>query len=387
MLPSLKDRRHLRVSDLWKVIIGLALSAGSIDMLHIYLSYRFGIEELNWSRTAVVFIVWWLTYTLVLVAALFLARRYPLVPLFRARTFLLHFLAAAGLAYVHTVCNALAYPPPLYPGVTALRLSVYLARMNFPIDFVSYWTIVGVTYAFHFYSSVQETRVAEANLAAKAQQLQASLVESRLHALRSQLNPHFLFNTLNVISTLMLKGDLVLANRVILRLSAILRVCLNDKRPQLITLANELGFLNDYLEIQQLMLGERLTVRREINPDTLDAYVPCMLLQPIVENSVVHGVASQETAGEVVIEAFYDGEMLELVVSDSGPGFQHNMDNARGVGLSNTRARLQQIYGNLYDLAIGQCDRGGALVRIRIPLRTSEEVPRAETADIGVPAA
>jgi len=196
---------HLHASNLWKAILGLALCTGSIDLLHIYLSYQLGIEQLDWARTAGVFIVWWLTYTLVLISALFLSRRFPLVPRFPLQRLFLHLAAAAGLAYLHTACNAFLYPPQFQAGDETLHFTLYLARMNFPIDFISYWTIVGVAYAFQFYSFMQERKVAEAELRAKTEQLQASLVESRLNALRSQLNPHFLFNTLNVVSTLVLQ--------------------------------------------------------------------------------------------------------------------------------------------------------------------------------------
>jgi signal transduction histidine kinase len=365
-----KNDGHPRVPNLWKAVLGLALCTGSIDLLHIYLSYRLGIEQINWTHTAAVFIVWWMTYTIVLVAALFLARRFPLAPEFRTRTFALHFIAAAGLAYIHTASNALLYPPTYYLGMQPLRLSIYLARMNFPIDFISYWTIVGVTYAFHFYSSVQAKQIAEAQLKARTEQLQASLAESRLNALRSQLNPHFLFNTLNAISTLVLKGDAALANRAISRLSMLLRICLNDKRAQLISLSSELEFLNTYLEIQRLMLGDRLAVQRNISPATYEACVPSMLLQPIVENSIVHGIANRVGPGRITIETARDDQFLQITVADTGPGFTSNVAGRTGTGLSNTSARLEQLYGDSYKLSFDQAAQGGALITIRIPFRT-----------------
>ncbi|MBZ5682839.1 MAG: histidine kinase [Acidobacteriia bacterium] len=361
-----------RVPDLWKAVLALAFCTGSIDLLHIYFSYRLGFEELNWAQNARVFIVWWSTYTIVLVTALFLARRFPLVPEFRTWRFALHFLAAAGLAYIHTGSNALLYPPTFYPGMDRLHLSIHLARMNFPIDFVSYWTIVGVTYAFHFYASAQERRLAEAHLRTKTEQLQRNLVESRLNALRSQLNPHFLFNTLNVVSTLVLKGDAILANRIISRLSTLLRLCLNDKRPQLVPLASELDLLNNYLEIQQLMLGDRLVFQQNIAPATYDAYVPSMLLQPIVENSVVHGIANQTDGGRIAIETARDDQFLRITVADTGPGFSYGPAERPGIGLSNTSARLKQLYGNSYKLTLGQAPEGGALITIRIPFHTAD---------------
>ena len=364
--------RHLHASNLWKAILGLALCTGSIDLLHIYLSYRLGIEQLDWARTAGVFIVWWLTYTLVLISALFLSRRFPLVPRFPLQRLFLHLAAAAGLAYIHTACNAFLYPPQFQAGDETLHFTLYLARMNFPIDFISYWTIVGVAYAFQFYSSVQERKVAEAELRAKTEQLQASLVESRLNALRSQLNPHFLFNTLNAISTLVLKGDAPRANRVLSRLSSLLRICLDEKRPQLIPLSSELEFLNHYLEIQKVMLGDRLTVEFSIEPDSCDALVPCMLLQPIVENAVVHGVANRLDGGTVSIESKRDRDRLDLVVSDTGPGFVPTDQEGNGIGLANTAARLQQFFGDSCKLTFGQVATGGASVRLSIPFDTSD---------------
>lgn len=355
---------------LWRAVLGLAVCSGSIDLLHVYVSHKLGFESLN-ARDALVFVVWWSTYIFLLIAALCLARRFPLVPQFRVRQFVLHFLAAAGLSYIHTLSNALVCPPTFYPGLDKLQRTVYLARMNFPIDFISYWTIIGVGYAFHFYASIQGEKVAEAQLQAKTEQLQKCLVESRLNALRSQLNPHFLFNTLNVISTLVLKADRVAANRAITRLSMLLRLCLNEGGPQLIPLASELEFVNNYLEIQQLLLGDRLAIERDVAPSTFEAHVPSMLLQPIVENAVVHGIATQEGNGRIRIQTANNREFLQINVTDSGPGFTDGVPERFGVGLLNTAARLQQLYGDSGKLTFGRTAGGEALISIQIPLQTS----------------
>ncbi len=362
--------RDARIPVLWTAVLGLATCSGSIDLLHIYISHRLGFESLN-ARDTLVFVVWWSTYILLLIAALYLARRLPLVPQFRPRRFALHLLAAAGLAYIHTLSNALVCPPTFYPGLDKLQRTVYLARMNFPIDFISYWTIVGVAYAFYFYASIQDEKIAEAQLLAKAEQLQKSLVESRLNALRSQLNPHFLFNTLNVISTLVLKGNTASANRAIARLSMLLRLCLNEGGPQLVPLASELEFVNSYLEIQQLLLGDRLAIERDVAPSTAEAHVPRMLLQPIIENAVVHGIATQQGNGRIRIQAARDHEFLQISVIDSGGGFTHGVPERFGVGLSTTSARLQQLYGNAGKLTFGRTSDGGASISIQIPFRTS----------------
>lgn len=240
----------------------------------------------------------------------------------------------------------------------------FISRATFLRFYLSYWGIVALFHALHLHS-LSEERLRT------AAQLQTSLVEARLEALRCQLNPHFLFNTLNSISVLALMGNSEKVADMIERLSRLLRTALDDTRPESIMLTEELKFADGYLEIEQLRFGERLTVCREIAPDTEDALVPAMILQPIMENAVKHGVAAMPGAGSITIRAGRENGVLRLQVIDTGPGFAPS--TRRGRGLTITQTRLEQLYGSAQKFEIGPSPSGGTNVTISIPfdLRSS----------------
>lgn len=350
----------------WRVLVVLALFAGTIDLINHLIVSALGAQVSFWwtfFRT----VVWWVSYIPLLGAALLLADRYRLDGDAHRRHLFIHLLAAVGFAYFHTASNALLGPDGLTAGIAFLPRLFRTVRGNFPIDFVSYWAIVGVTYAFQYYSEIHQRELAAAELKATTAELEANLADTRLRALRSQLDPHFLFNTLNAVSALALKGEPKAVSRMLSKLSGLLRTSLDDEAPQVIPLASELEFLNGYLEIQQLWFGDRLTVHRAIPADTLDALVPSMILQPLVENAVLHGVGSCEGKGRIAIEAARDEGMLRLTVSDSGRGFMRTPRRG-GIGLSNTEERLRQLYGQNQSIDYNRSTEGGASVTVRIPL-------------------
>jgi sensor histidine kinase YesM len=195
--------------------------------------------------------------------------------------------------------------------------------------------------------------------------LRTSLAEARLAALRAQLNPHFLFNTLNAISTLALKGDQAAVTETLGRLSGLLRAAL-DEHTEEIPLSREMDFLDDYIALQRIRFAERLTVEKRIAADTLDGLVPTMILQPIVENAIKHGVNAQRGGGRVDVSTVRNNGSLVIEVRDSGPGFRA-ADTQPGIGLANTRARLDHLYGSDATFEYGSASEGGASVRISIP--------------------
>src|SRR4029077_3383259 len=171
----------------------------------------------------------------------------------------------------------------------------------FYLDLLTYWAIVGMYLALHYSN------------------LRTSLAEARLAALRAQLNPHFLFNTLNAISTLALKGDHAAVTETLGRLSGLLRAAL-DEHTEEISLAREVDFLDDYVAIQRIRFADRLWMEQSIAPETLTGLVPTMILQPIVENAIEHGVNAQRGVGHVKLSAVRNNGMLVIEVRDSGPG-------------------------------------------------------------------
>ncbi len=228
--------------------------------------------------------------------------------------------------------------------------------------------VVGGLHAYHAYRTLQDREVATAHL-------QASLTEARLQALRGQLNPHFLFNTLNAISVLALKNDQKAVVQTLSRLSDLLRISLAAEPLREVPLANELEFIDGYLEIQRLRFPDRLTIVRHIDNEAMDGLVPSMILQPLVENAVVHGIAPHAGKGVLTLTAACDNGHLRLEVRDSGPGFISAEPARTGIGLQNTRARLDQLYGEAHTFAVGNAPQGGTLASIVLPMRRHQEAP------------
>ena len=226
---------------------------------------------------------------------------------------------------------------------------------NLPI----YWGVVSVAHTLLFYRRSQERE-------RKALELTAGLARAKLQALRMQLQPHFLFNTLNAISTLVHR-DARAADEMIGNLADFLRLTLETADQQEVPLQQELDFLDRYLAIEQVRFGDRLRVEKEIPADTLAAQVPAMILQPLVENSVRHGLEPSRTPGVLRIVARRAGATLHLAIHDNGVGISSARENREGIGLSNTRARLRELYGDRATLELRNGAESGLVVEITLP--------------------
>jgi two-component system LytT family sensor kinase len=226
--------------------------------------------------------------------------------------------------------------------------------------------IVLVAHAVSYYQRFREREL-------RAAQLEGQLAKAHLQTLKSQLQPHFLFNTLHSISSLMLT-DVHAADRMMTRLGDLLRMSLESARTQITTLSRELEFLNCYLEIEKVRFAERLNVTLNIAPETLDAAVPHLLLQPLVDNAVKHGISKLAVGGEIRISAnAQDGE-LQLEIKDNGPGFaKEGTFPASGLGLRITRERLESLYGQDHSVELLRLPEGGTVTRICIPFRVQPE--------------
>ena len=200
----------------------------------------------------------------------------------------------------------------------------------------------------------------------KAARLETRLATAQLEVLKMQLQPHFLFNTLHAISALMYR-DVESADRMVNRLSDFLRLTLDSSGVQEVTVKREMEYLDRYLEIEQVRFGDRLQVRREIDPDTLDLLVPNLALQPLSENAVRHGIAPRAAGGHIEITARRRGGSLEIEVRDDGPGAGSIRE---GVGIANTRARLTQLYGPHARLDLGNASSGGFRTSLILPAHT-----------------
>lgn len=226
-----------------------------------------------------------------------------------------------------------------------------------------YALLLGAAYLADYYARFRERELA-------ASQLQGQLAHAQLQALRMQLNPHFLFNALNSIAMLVRAARNDEAVRMLAGLGDLLRAVLDDERPHEVPLRDELDFLRRYLDIEQIRAG-RLRVSVDVAPDAMEARVPNLILQPIVENAIRHGIARSSAAGLVEIGAWRENGSLLLSVRDDGPGVGDGATD--GVGLRNTRARLARMYGDAQTLEMGDADGGGTRVTLRIPFRAAAE--------------
>jgi LytS/YehU family sensor histidine kinase len=244
---------------------------------------------------------------------------------------------------------------------------------RFIADYFTYFIVAALCFAYeHFVRSREQE--------AQAQALQAELAQSQLQALRMQVNPHFLFNTLNAITVLVRGGEMAKAGRTLRLLSDMLRATLQGADVQMVPLREEIDLVERYLEIEEIRFEDRLRVEIDVDPDVSEVAVPYLLLQPLVENAVRHGIAPHADAGVVRVAArpaSAQGEKgVEIIVADSGPGFPEApntlLEESEGVGLSTTKRRLETLYGAAHVLDLGTAAEGGARVTIRIPCRPKE---------------
>ena len=376
------------------IIIALTLFCAAVEASQNYLgAINFG-KPVPYTESIRRTLPSWIINALLIPGVLYLGRRFPLdrgrLPLVLP----IHLLGASTFAVAHLGGTALYYA--VLDG-TVDRVPVVLVKyltVYFILDMLIYCGILGASHAVRYYREAKAREVTTARL-------QESLTQARLAALRSQLNPHFLFNTLNAITTMALKREHDNVVVTLGTLSELLRVSLDDRLPQEVALADELELLDRYLDIQRIRFGDRLTVTRDIDDDTLDALVPIMILQPLAENAIVHGIAPVTGPGELRLRAGRRNGALVLEVSDTGPGFgaeplsasvtdsdptplagEHANRPAGGIGLANTRARLAQLYGDECSVEIGAAGKGGARVTVTIPFRVAS--PTTETPDLAL---
>lgn len=263
---------------------------------------------------------------------------------------------------VTNLCCGLIILMNTLAGWADTETPLYLRLFDFALaDLPRYFITVAIVQIGLYYSAL---RSRELELA----QLEADLAQAQLQILRSQLDPHFLFNTLNSIAALSIK-DPKGAEAMTLQLSRLLRVSLESAASQRISLGEELEFLRNYIAIQQTRFGDRLTVDMDVDPKLLAEPVPSLVLQPLVENAIRHGIARSAAPGHIHIAAARDRDHLRIEIVDNGLGLQsHEPAQGEGMGLSNTRARLQRLYGEDYRFDLDNVAAGGCRVVLYLPL-------------------
>lgn len=326
-----------------------------------------------WSQVASELLRWYLWAALAPLI-FWQAQRFPLE---RGRLLLrlpINLLLGLGLTLVYTGLD-LVLRQALTSAITAAKsgrfdfafLSSWPQLIYWGVEYhlLVYLAIAAVIHAFLYYDKFRDREL-------QATRLEAQLALVRLEVLKTQLHPHFLFNTLNAISALMHR-DVDAADKMIVLLADLLRLSLDQDDRHLVPLRSELEFLERYLAIEKIRFRDRLRVEIDIESSCFAGQVPRLILQPLVENSVRHGIARSSAAGLVAIKARRKGNRLDLSVMDDGPGISETAQRREGVGLGNTRARLSQLYGGDHRFALEKAPTGGLLVRIEIPF---EEKPR-----------
>lgn len=242
-------------------------------------------------------------------------------------------------------------------------------------ELILYVAVLSGGFARSYFLRYQDRLRESAELQAQTTRLRAQLAEARLHSLRMQLNPHFLFNTLHAVSSLV-DRDPRGVRRMIARLSDLLRHSLDGSNAQEISLHEEIRQLDRYLDIEQVRFQGRLVVEEDIAADVADALLPTFILQPLVENAIKHGVSRQEGIGEILISAWREGDELVVTVTDNGPGLGDVTSPVLGVGLRNTSERLEALYGKRYTLSIENAEEGeGCVTRIALPFHREPVMP------------
>jgi two-component system LytT family sensor kinase len=361
-------------------IVGIATVLGVLTGLQAYNYVALTAEHKQpFSVLLGLNLTYWWSWALLVPGVLWMARRYRFERHTWRRPAFFHILGVTVFTAAHVALATSAR------GVILTQLTdrtfgwwMYFRDrffLNFDWEMMTYWALVAFVHALDYHRESQERELTAA-------QLQTQLAEAQLEALQRQLHPHFLFNTLNTIATLMHR-DVHAADEMLVQLSDLLRLTLDRVGTQQVPLTDEVDFLRKYLEIEQTRFGDRLQVNIDVDPEVLDAPVPNLVLQPLVENALRHGVGPRVGVGRIDVNARQVEGSLMLTVRDNGVGLSPDKLNAfhSGVGLSNTRSRLENLYGERHRFEFQTPDGGGLVVTIVIPLGQESEsrIPSPES--------
>jgi sensor histidine kinase YesM len=343
------------VGGRWRAALTIAGAFTVLGVLfssQVWVDYSYSGAAISWPRALVVALGQWYVWALLTPLLLALARRIRFHRPRLVRAVAFH-VAASIVCAIGVLIAQSAFARSM-TGVTRGPFSLLQAHLAL----LTYWVILGVTYTLEYYVTSRERAV-------RAAQLEAEIAAAQLQALRLQLQPHFLFNTLNAIGALM-RENVEAADIMLSRLSDLLRATLDTSDAAQVPLRRELELLEPYLEIQQARIGDRVTITIDVDPAAGDVPVPTLMLQPLVENAITHGVADRSGPGRVDIRAHLQDRALEIVVADDGPG-PPSSGPGRGHGLDNVRRRLQVLHGDAGQLRLERGPAGGARAVVRLP--------------------
>jgi two-component system, LytTR family, sensor kinase len=350
----------------WRVVFGVAAALIVLFTIQNYLTPVVQRGTDSFARTFALQVIVWTTWVVLSPIIFAAARRWRRDLRLTVGAVVRQFLVSLGVALLHA---ALAGTVRWTLGLSiATDLPVVIVNSmvaNLGANILRYWLIASAYHAVAYHHEVRARDV-------RAARLEASLVQAKLDRLQSRLQPHFLFNTMNSIGALIHEQPAA-AEQMLGSLSELLRASLNAEPAREVTLQCELELLRQYVSIQQMRFQDRLRVSIETAPDALNAYVPHLVLQPLVENAIRHGIAPREAAGHVRVAAGRDGENLKLIVEDDGMGEveRGSSSAAGGFGLAGTRARLQHLYGGSAKLELKPRTPTGVVATVQLPFHTS----------------
>jgi two-component system, LytTR family, sensor kinase len=371
--PSSEDgwRRNRLLK--WAIIVGFWTFFGLLNASQLYLGVLMeGIKLPFWRVVATNLLGWW-PWIPATPIVLWLGRRFPVERGTWWRVLPIHLLACLLITSVHFgvfTYAGIVFSPFGPPRTPQPFWETFLGRAmsQVHLDLLIYAATLGVSYAVSYYFRFREREF-------RASQLETQLAQAQLQTLKMQLHPHFLFNTLNAIAGLVRDSRNKAAVNMIAGLSDLLRYTLENAGKQEVALKEELEFLELYLDIQQMRFSDRLKVELQIEPETLGALVPNLILQPLVENAIRHGISRRATSGTVGVSAKRDDGLLYIRIYDDGPGLKRDKGRGtvEGVGLSNTRARLRQLYSEEQNFSLSEREGGGVEATLIIPFMLAPE--------------
>ena len=363
--PDMGRTRWILILCAW-TIVGLLFTVREIVVASVHGGH------VNWVIVGVIELVYWNVWAACTPLVVALAKRFPLtgqrfVSHIAIHTVTSFMIAPLGSVTAYFLSRGLLGLLFRMTDPGALRLlstfTVSVLSMSFT-GILTYWLVVGLYQSVHFYQAAMERQTIAA-------QLETQLSHAELENLKSQLHPHFLFNSLHTIGVLM-QEDVDAASHLLVSLGDLLRMAL-ERRENEITLQSELEFVGKYLEIEQTRFHDRLKVHMDVPPDLLAVYVPSLALQPLVENAIKHGISVDSAAGRLEIAAQRNNGRVSLRVRDDGPGLAPGSRLRFGVGLTNVQSRLKQLYGDESSLELTGGNGRGCEAIITIPLRSSHE--------------
>lgn len=356
-MPVGVDFYIVRRSSYLLVYFSAWTAIGVFFATQTYIGAWYSDRPLSWSQAFAVALVAWYLRALLAPGVFWMAHRFRISSEIWFRNTLVH--AAGSITFA--IIEQMLFNVFIFHVRSIPRRS--LSSIELHVNLLTYWALLGVALLIDYYRRNRQHELA-------ASRLNAELATAKLDLLRAQLRPHFLFNALNGISELMYE-DVEQADVMLGHLSDMLRSSLEHTEKREVRLSEEIEFLRRYLEIQRMRFQDRLEFQISTPPDLLSCWVPYLILQPLVENAILHGIASSPSPGRVVVHVIAQDEKMRIEIRDNGPGLPLNTMK-EGLGMQNTRLRLLHTYGTSSNLYLANGPEGGAQVTVELPIRLND---------------